>query len=289
MSIERITYREGDMAEQTAQITETVRDTGCVIVENACNADMVARLTESLQPWLQGEKYGRNNFEGFKSERVYALLAKTPEIAPWIEHPLMLGASDALLPEHYLLSAALVIKLHPGETEQGFHIDDMAGGFSHLMPRPMLGVSTIWALDDFTKDNGATDVVPGSHLWEAGRTPEPSEIETATMPAGSVLIFAGNFIHRGGANRSGGTRLGVTIQYCAPWMRQIESMLLAVPPHIARTYSQRIRELLGYSVVRPGFMGYVDGMHPAKALDTDYANSGEQGNFEDTKTFGLKI
>ena len=91
------------------------------------------------------------------------------------------------------------------------------------------------------------------------------------MPAGSVVVFAGNLVHRGGASRGGGTRLGVTPQYCQPWLRQLENMALAVPPDAASRLSPRIQELLGYSIAEPSFMGYVNGLHPKRLLDPDYA------------------
>lgn len=129
-----------------------------------------------------------------------------------------------------------------------------------------MGISTIWAIDDFTEDNGATVLIDGSHRWGDDKIPamdEPSIV--AQMPAGSVLVFTDALWHRSGANRSGAPRFGVTIQYCAAWARQIENMVLAVPPDIARTLPERLQSLLGYNI-HPPFVGYVDGHHPAKML-----------------------
>lgn len=157
------------------------------------------------------------------------------------------------------------------ETCQSFHIDDAAGGGPlAARPRPHYGISTIWALDDFTSTNGATELVTGSHRWAELRNPEPEEVQQVIMPRGSVFIFVGNLLHRGGANNSTGSRLAKTPQYCMPWMRQLENMVLAVPPELAGRYSPRIQSLLGYNVVDPGFMGYVDGMHPRRLIDPAY-------------------
>jgi len=245
---------------------DEISERGYCVIEGAFSSEQVQRTKTELSPWLQGELMGRNNFEGERSERVYALLAKAPSIAEMIEHSDVLAIVDSILAPHYLLSAALAINVHPGETPQPFHIDDNAGGTALSKPREPLGVSTIWALDDFTNINGATEVVPGSHLWEEGREPLANEVEKVLMPAGSALVFAGNLIHRGGANASDEVRLAVTPQYCMPWLRQIENMVLAVPPAIAGKYSERVQELLGYSIVAPGFMGYVDGRHPRALL-----------------------
>lgn len=250
---------------------EEIRSQGFTILPDLLDSDAIAKIRAELEPWLRGELMGRNDFEGLFSERVYALLAKAPSIASLIEHPSIIGLVDELLPRNYLLSAALAINVHPGETPQRFHIDDAPGGSPLLQkPREMLGVSTIWALDDFTESNGATEVVPGSHRWPEDRVPEPSEIVKVQMAAGSVVVFAGNLLHRGGANNSDSTRLAITPQYCMPWLRQIEHMVLAVPPEIAARYSDRIQEMLGYNVIDPGFVGYVDGLHPKRLINPDY-------------------
>jgi ectoine hydroxylase-related dioxygenase (phytanoyl-CoA dioxygenase family) len=243
---------------------------GYTVVEDLAEPELVARLKAQLSPYLQGAKFGRNNFEGHFSERVYALLAKASAVAELVEHPFIVSVLDTLLPKNYLLSAALAINVHPGETPQPFHIDDGAGGLNIPRPREAYGISTIWACDDFTGSNGATEVVPGSHRWPVDRQPRDSEIVKVTMQAGSVVIFQGTLLHRGGANHATSTRLGITPQYCAPGLRQIENMVLAVPPETAARYSDRIQSMLGYNVIDPGFMGYVDGQHPKKLIDPGY-------------------
>lgn len=258
-----------DHSEQLRHLQRIEID-GFSVIENLLDDATVGLIKSELDPYFQGEKMGRNNFEGERSERVYALLAKAPSIALIVEHAAILALIDQLLPKNYLLSAALAINVHPGETPQPFHLDDGAGGLPWPKPRPRFGVSTLWAIDEFTDTNGATEVVPGSHLWSAQREPREDEVVKVTMPAGSVVIFDGRLLHRGGANQSEGKRLGITPQYCAPGLRQIETMLLAVPPQLAAGYSDRIQNLLGYNIIEPGFMGYVDGVHPKKLINPDY-------------------
>ncbi len=253
---------------------------GFVVVEGLLTTEEVQSIKAALAPWFGGKHFGRNNFEGLCTERVYALLAKTPHIARIIEHPLILQLLDRLLPPHFLLSAALAINVHPGETPQPFHTDDSSNKLPGPRPHPFTGVSTIWAFDDFTESNGATEVLPGSHLWTDERVHAVDgerALHKVTMPAGSAVVFLGNLVHRGGANLSDGIRLGITPQYCAPWFRQIENMVLAVPPAIAAQYSTRIQAMLGYSTIDPGFMGYVDGMHPRRLIDANYAGRHRQG------------
>jgi ectoine hydroxylase-related dioxygenase (phytanoyl-CoA dioxygenase family) len=240
---------------------------GYVIVPDAIDAETVAAVRRELDPYLQGRLMGRNDFEGVRSERVYSLLAKAPSVAKLVEHEAVLAVVDRFLRESYLLSAALAVNIHPGETPQGYHQDDALG--APPPPRPVQGVSTIWALSDFTRENGGTEVIPGSHRWQ---TPPPSQEEmeplgvALELEPGSVAIFPGTLYHRAGANHSDGPRLGLTIQYCQPWLRQLENLMLGVPPALAAGYSERIQALVGYSLVAGTFVGYVDGRHPRKLI-----------------------
>lgn len=249
---------------------------GYTVVPDVLGDDELAALREGLDPWLQRRHMGRNNFEGFSSERVYALLAKDPVFERVTTNPHILAIVEQLLAPNFLLSAALAIKLHPGETVQPFHCDN--SGLPATDRTVPTGISTIWAIDDFTADNGATEVIPGSHLWtgEAPSADDPRR-QMVTMRAGSVVVFHGSLYHRGGANRSDKPRLAITPQYCQPWLRQLENMPLAVPPPVASRLSERTQELLGYSIREPGFMGYVDGVHPKRLLDAGYQGRRARG------------
>lgn len=256
---------------------------GYVIFESVLSEQKVQDARNALEPHLNYQ--GRNDFEGLKSNRVYALLAKHKVFAELAEHPLALAFAESELGKSCLLSACLAINLLPGETVQPWHCDDNHIGVPQ--PHPPFGVSAFWTLNDTTEENGATEILPGSHEWTISETskldapeafytskwtdndhdPCPREDKIlATMPSGSLMITKGALWHRGGANRSDGSRLIVTPQYCAGWARPLETMLKAVPPEIASTYSERVQELLGYSIHAP-FMGYVDGMHPKRTLN----------------------
>mgnify|MGYP003733731213 CR=1 FL=1 len=251
------------------QQIENIKQDGFSIINNLLSKKEVEVIRSELTPYLQHEKLGRNDFEGFSTERIYALLNKAPIISSIIEHQAILELLDCLLPKNYLLSAALAINIHPGETPQPFHRDDTSRSKDFSQKEQLNGVSTIWAIDDFTEKNGATELIRASHLDDTTNT-DLNRLTKACMPAGSVLIFDGRLQHRGGANLSSNSRLGITPQYCAPHLRQIETMLLAVPPKAAANFSERIQEMLGYSINDPGFMGYVDGKHPKRLIDPKY-------------------
>jgi ectoine hydroxylase-related dioxygenase (phytanoyl-CoA dioxygenase family) len=247
---------------------EALASEGFVVLERILSSTEISSFRNALNPYLQGQHYGRNRFEGLRTQRVYALLAKDPLFAEVVAHPRVLRLLDALLEPNYLLSAALAIHLGPGEDVQPFHYDD--GSYHVPRPRQAIGGSAIWALDDFTAANGATEVIPGSHRWGNERPPaDDQRAQTIVMPAGSVVIFQGTLWHRGGANRTDRPRLAITPQYCQPWARQLENMALAVPLEAAARYPRRVQEMLGFSIHAP-LMGYVDGMHPARLIDPDY-------------------
>jgi ectoine hydroxylase-related dioxygenase (phytanoyl-CoA dioxygenase family) len=235
---------------------------GFVVLPRLLSPPEVTRVRRGLAPLLAKAPLGRNPFEGERTQRVYGLLGKTRALDFLVEHPAVLAVVDANL-ESALLSAALTVRLLPGAVPQPWHAD----GAFYPVPRPRapIGVSTIWALDDFNEDNGATLVLPRSHLWGDALPRRPPRPERLLMPKGSVAIFPDTLYHASGENRSPSPRLGLTIQYCQGWARTIENMCLAVSPRVVARLSSRMQELLGYAIFPP-FIGYVDGRHPKKLL-----------------------
>lgn len=250
-------------ADATAgQVCERLDADGYAIVEGALSPEEVRAKKEALLEILRQTPVGRNDFEGFQTQRIYALLAKTRAFDDAATHPLVLEVLDRVL-VNYTLSAPQAIQIGPGETAQSLHRDDSV--YPLKMPHPELVVNTMWAIDDFTEENGATHVVPGSHRW-VDRRPEPGmATERAVMPAGSLMFFVGSVFHGGGANNSPRPRLGVIIEYVVSWLRQQENQYLAVPRETVRELPRRLQELIGYSLY-PQFVGQVDGEHPLKVL-----------------------
>ena len=241
---------------------------GYVICERLLAGDALAELVQALAPYEAGRPMGRNNFEGERSHRVYSLAGKSEVFMRLAENPTVVALLDRLLLPNWLLSNLQSIRLYPGETAQPWHTDDAF----YAVPRPhaTLAVSTIWAIEDFTAENGATELIPQSHLWGTEQLEERAATPVkAVMPAGSVVLFDGALWHRGGANPSAGTRLAISPQYCQPWLRTQESQLLIAPPQVAAKYSPRGQAMLGYSI-HPPFLGQVDGMHPLRLVDPEY-------------------
>jgi ectoine hydroxylase-related dioxygenase (phytanoyl-CoA dioxygenase family) len=267
------------LAEKTGEINAV----GYTIIEDFLSADVLGQVSAQLNQLLGGYK-GRNNFEGHKTERIYTLIARAKIFEDIAEDPRVMALCEEFLLPNFLLTANQAISIAPGETAQPFHTDD---AFYILpRPRPMISLSTIVAVDNFTTENGGTQVVPGSHKWsdeklkheythgdgdindEFGKSLADQTVSLA-MRAGSCAVFAGTLLHRGGANNSTGRRCAFSNQYCQPWARTQENFYLAIPPEQVAHMSDKVQSLLGYSI-HPPFMGQVTASHPKKALAPDY-------------------
>jgi ectoine hydroxylase-related dioxygenase (phytanoyl-CoA dioxygenase family) len=254
-----------------AELTQ-LSELGYVILHGVLATAEIDALKQALAPLERERPMGRNSFEGSRTQRVYSLASKGPVFMRLAEHPRVMAIADAVLLPNFLLSTLQSIRLHAEEPGQPWHADDMF--YQIARPHPTLALSAIWAVEDFTEDNGATSLIPGSHRWGPEHPDERPHTEiSAVMKAGSVVVFDGSLWHRGGANRATGTRLAISPQYCQPWLRPQESQLLICPPSLAAGQSARGRSMLGYSI-HPPFIGQVEGMHPLRLIDGDYGSQG---------------
>jgi ectoine hydroxylase-related dioxygenase (phytanoyl-CoA dioxygenase family) len=209
-------------------VARRLMDAGYVVVTGMLTPSRAQAARADLDRVLRTTRTGRNSFEGFDTQRIYALFAKTRAFDALATDPLLLGVLDQVL-GHYQLSAPVGICIGPGEKAQILHRDDA------IYPEP-------------------------------GRQPGPDDpVETAVMSPGSALFYLGSLWHGGGANQTTRPRLGVILEYAAGWLRPQENHCLAVPRDIARELPERLQELLGYNIYPP-FVGYVDGSHPRKVL-----------------------
>jgi ectoine hydroxylase-related dioxygenase (phytanoyl-CoA dioxygenase family) len=254
-------------ATSTGQdIAERLMSDGYVLVTGMMSDNDVRAARADLDRVLAATPTGRNSFEGFSTQRVYALFAKTRVFDQAAIDPLLADVLDRVLGPHQL-SAPVGIRIGPGEKAQTLHRDD--GIYPVPEPHPPLVVNTMWPLDEFTAENGATRFIAGSHAWEPGRTPAASDpVEQAVMSPGSALFYLGSLWHGGGANQTSQPRLGVILEFAAGWLRQQENHMLAVPRSTARKLPRRLQELLGYNIYPP-FVGYVNGVHPRHSLAAD--------------------
>src|SRR5262245_41425521 len=241
---------------------ERIARDGYTILERVIEPELVSALAQDLLR-LEEEydvKPARNPFEGMHTVRIYNLLAHGKLYEQIPVHAAVLPVVEGVLDAGCLVSSLSSISIDPDERAQPIHADDQ------LLPLPKPHVATVcntmWALTDFTEANGATRVIPGSHL----RDHSPAfgthyDSVAAEMPRGSVLVWHGSLWHGGGANRTGQRRVGVAMNYCAGWIRQQENQQLGIPRETARGFSPRLRELVGYGVY-DGLVGHIDKRDP---------------------------
>ncbi len=234
-------------------ICEVIDEHGGVIVDDLLDRATLDQLEIELSPYLDACATGRNECAGFRTKRVGALLARSVTSRELAVHPLVnASASRYLAPycDQHQLHFTQAVSIGQGQGEQPLHRDRGVWG-SALNRSVETQFSTIWSLTDFSRANGATRFVPGSHRWDRERLPTPDEVRYAEMRAGSVLLYDGSVLHGGGRNETTDERIGVLIHYALNWLRQEENQYLSCPPEIAKDLSPELRALIGYSLGGP--------------------------------------
>ncbi|MFT5697138.1 MAG: ectoine hydroxylase-related dioxygenase (phytanoyl-CoA dioxygenase family) [Myxococcota bacterium] len=252
---------------------------GAAIVEDFLSPNVVGKLNAELDALFEAERgverqFPNDQIAGFfgdKLDHISGVAGKSPTFVEEVLcHPLYMSVCDhVLLPNcaDYQLNIAHVMERLPGSEAQFVHRD---GWVWKRLPK-MNGevqLASVVALVDFSCDNGATVVVPGSHRWEEGRYPEPSDAVPAAMKAGSAVIYLGNTFHGGGANvTSDARRRGMHVSYCAGWLRTEENNCLSTPADVMRKMSPRAQELLGFGIhddiaVGGGYLGTMELAEP---------------------------
>ncbi|MGI9579556.1 MAG: phytanoyl-CoA dioxygenase family protein, partial [Microthrixaceae bacterium] len=248
------------------------------IVERLAEAELCDRVAAELAPTLESTPAGGDGFTGDHTRRPGALLASCPSSVDMVANDLVLEVADAVMwadKTNFQLHLTQAIALDPGQEPQALHRDQWCFDFFEFPAEVEVEVSTIWALTDFTEENGATRVAVG-----ANHLPD-SEVGTigfddtlaAEMPRGSVVIYTGRTVHGGGANKSDHTRIGVNVDYVLGWLRQEENQYLSVPFDVAAELPERVQRLMGYQMGAYA-LGYVGDLRDPITVLRDSADHG---------------
>jgi len=240
---------------------------GCAIIDDLAAIELLDTLAGEVAPFVAASATGRDTYDGRHTRRTGALIARCPAARRLVADPLVLDVVGRFLDRASTFQVHLtqLITLGPGETAQKPHRDQMAFDNFDFPVDYHVQCNTMWALTDFTIDNGATHLFPGSSRLDDRSGLALAEAR-AEMRRGSVLLYDGKVLHGGGANRTTEARQGVNITYAVGWVRQEENQYLACPPEIARELDDDLLRLMGY---RQGAfaLGYVgDQTDPLAAL-----------------------
>lgn len=249
---------------------------GCAVIEGLADDATLDAFDAELAPWLEATPDGPDEFSGFSTRRTGALLARSETARALVTDRTIRSVVDAVLAHatSYQLHLTQVISIGPGETAQPIHRDQWAFDFFPFPKGYEVQCNTLWALTDFTEENGATRVIPGSNLHDDKLRYTVDDTVPATMDRGSVLVYTGALYHGGGANRSDAVRRGINITYNVSWLRQEENQYLSVPLEVARTFDEDLQRLMGYA--RGAYaLGYVDDLRdPIEVLRPDAGRIG---------------
>jgi len=268
----------------TDDLIDLLEQDGAAIVDGFVSDIWLAEFNAAVQtsvdhytPYDYGEPEAEE-FLGRQTVRLNGLMNKAPNYIDLISDERLLTVMDHFLgPQcgQYRLNSSEVIEIHGGETAQELHWDDVIWPAHFWAPDKLLQFNVMVAATDFTENNGATQVVPGSHRWDhSTREAKAEEVTLATMKAGSAVFIPGKTLHGGGTNTDGTKRRAIVASYVLGWLRTQENHFLHTSVEQAKTWPQRVRELLGYDLyahyddnIQGGPLGYYEYGSPSVLFD----------------------
>lgn len=269
-----------------AQVVDALEADGAVIVHDLLPPEVVKAINTEVDPYVEAADPDMRHlnpgvqFFHAQTRHVSGLAGKSRTFATEVMiHPLLMSLCDTILGPscaRYQLNLAHLLERLPGAPDQFWHQDELVWNLVPE-PKPELQLASVIALVDFTADNGATRVFPGSNHWETGRYPADEKPEVAEMPAGSAILYLGSTFHGGGAHTATEPRRGVHLSYTLGWLRTEENNYLAVPPEIACELPRECQEVLGYAVHDAierggGYLGMLDMRDPIEMFEEGWPN-----------------
>ena len=251
-----------DEGQAVADNVDQLAASGYTVLTDLLDEETLAAARDELDRLMAETPDSSTPFGGYGTKRAFNLLGRSRAFDPLVGHPLVVAAVEAHLQDQIQLSEVSTVTLGPSENAQMLHFDD--GCYPLPRPHEPLMVSVMWAMDDFTEVNGATRIVPGSHL-----DPDPAFVSVPTEPllmsAGSAGLWDGRTVHGGGANNSDRPRRGIAVLYARAWLRQQENQYLCLDRSLIASFDRRYQRLLGWCTYGP-HTGIVEGRDPKGQL-----------------------
>jgi len=242
------------------------QETGAVIVDDLVSGPALTELKQAIvaradhqEPGSADPDPGWKLFHGPNTVRFTGIGLLTPVFFDLLENPLMRSLADSMLDPgcpDYWLNTAQAMLIGPGQSAQLLHRDcqNWSSLTKMTWPKmPEVTISMMLALDEVSEINGATRVIPGSHLWSDYRTKgQAADTIPAEMSAGSALLYSGKVIHGGGANLSETDwRLALHLSFVVGWLTPEEAACFVYPRELIANQSDRVKRLLGYRSYNP--------------------------------------
>jgi ectoine hydroxylase-related dioxygenase (phytanoyl-CoA dioxygenase family) len=266
------------------EVVAAISEDGGAIVDCLVPPSVMDKAAQELEPYVAATNFGRDDFAGRRTRRTGGLIARSETCRDLVMNTRVLSVAKRILAHAatFQIHLTQVIAIEPGAPAQPIHRDQWVFDFFKFPKGFEVQLNTIWAMTNFTAQNGATRIIPGSHRFDDGLKFEENDTEPAEMAQGSVLFYTGSVYHGGGANPTDMTRYGINLTYSLSWLRQEENQYLSVPLSVARTLPIELLRLMGYSY--GGYaLGYVDDVRdPIKVVKPDLAKI-RTGNSEDVQ------
>ncbi len=270
-----------DPSDSIDEVAAAVQKDGAAIIGGLASPESMDRVDREITPWLEAVVRGGDASLGRRTRRLGGLIARSPTARELINQPMVLRIVREVvhLPTTIQLHLTQVIAIGPGETGQAIHRDQWAFDFFPFPKGYEIQCNTIWAMTDFTEENGATRVVVGSSTAEDRLEFRLEDTQAAEMEKGSLLFYTGSVYHGGGPNQSDATRFGLNLTYVVAWLRQEENQYLSVPREIAMELPESLLRLMGYAQGAYA-LGYIDDLRdPIEAVRPEFSRT--RGGFGD--------
>jgi ectoine hydroxylase-related dioxygenase (phytanoyl-CoA dioxygenase family) len=251
--------------EQPDTMYDMLADAGCLVVHDMVDPDSLTTVRSDLDEFIAAAAVADDKPDDFYpglTRRVVALMHRSASMRDLMMQPVVTELGERHLGvdgDKWQLNVSAALEVGPGARDQVLHREEDLFPFFPL-PRPNLILASMWAISEFTAENGGTQVVPGSHRWDDQRLAEPDEIVRAEMPAGSVLFWLGGTLHGAGANvTKDDWRYGIVLTFTRGWLRQEENQHLSMPLAEALALPAEVQSRLGFDMdYGDGGLGFYD-------------------------------
>lgn len=251
------------------EIADALEEFGLVVLSRLVESSVIDSVLAELLPHAEAAEFGRSEFEGAKTRRTGAVPARSPTYRNHLAmHPAIMHCGNRLLggADRWKLSSTELIEVHPGQPTQSLHRDQWKYNYFDFPAGFESDLAGMWAMTDFTADNGATLVMPGSHKCANNLRPNASEGVPAEMPKGSLLLYTGSLYHGAGQNKSDAVRIGLSIQHCVGWLQAGEFFQLECPTDHVRGWADEFLRFMGYRMFGDSLGVYRDSEDPLAAV-----------------------